>query len=547
MRAAEGRWIAAIAGLVFSWAAIVPAADQPQWGVAGTRNMVSKETGLPDWFDPGQRDPRTGGIDPATTKNVKWVVTLGKQSHGSPVVAEGKVLVGTNNEAPRDPRHQGDRGVLMCFDEATGRLLWQLIVPKLFDLKPKQPEEAFKYSDWYFIGLCSTPVVERGRAYLVTNACEVVCLDMQGMANGNDGPFTDEGRHMVPLGQPPLEPGPTDADIIWAYDMTADLGVRPHNASNCSVLLDGDLLYVCTSNGVEWTHERVNNPAAPTLIVLDKRSGRLVATDDFRLGRNIIHGQWSSPTLGEVNGRRLVFQGTGNGTVWAVEALDPAKLGNQPVLLKNVWWFRGHPLAQKQDDVPLEHGYHTQSYEVTANPVFYRGRVYVPITQDCWHSGKWGWLVCLDASKTGDITRTGLLWSFQGIGVDKPGETATGKPDNQRMSTSISTVSIADGLVYLADFAGRLYCIDAETGRCYWAHEVGGPVWGSTLVADGKVYLGTGRSVLWILAAGKELKVLSQIRMRDKVLSTPVAANGVLYVATMKHLYAVVAPARRKD
>ena len=71
-------------------------------------------------FEPGRRNPDTDNIDLATTKNVKWVARLGNQTYGSPVVAAGKVFVGTNNEAPRDPRIEGDRGVMMCFDEKTG-------------------------------------------------------------------------------------------------------------------------------------------------------------------------------------------------------------------------------------------------------------------------------------------------------------------------------------------------------------------------------------------------------------------------------------------
>ena len=59
------------------------------------------------------------------------------------------------------------------------------------------------------------------------------------------------------------------------------------------------------------------------------------------------------------------------------------------------------------------------------------------------------------------------------------------------------------------------------------------------IAADGKVYLGTGRQTFWILKAGKQLEVINRIRMGDGVYSTPVAANGVLYVMTNKHLYAV--------
>jgi hypothetical protein len=410
----------------------------------------------------------------------------------------------------------------MCFDEATGRFLWQLVVPKLVK---------YRNADWPRCGITSPPTVENGRAYLVSNRCEVVCLDVDGIADGNDGPYADEGRHMVPRGERPLKPGPKDADVVWLYEMTADLGVRPHNASNCSILIHGDRLYVCTSNGVEHTHTRVPSPKAPTLIVLDKHTGRLVARDDFGVGGDVIHGQWSSPALGRVDDRTLVFQGAGNGFVYASEAIHPASIrvasdGRGPRVLKNVWRFNGHPLAQTQDPVPIDHRHSTTSYEVVANPVFYRGRVYVPITQELFHNMRRGWLVCLDAAQTGDVTRSGIVWSYDGIGA------------------SASTVSIADGLLFAADHAGRIHCLDPETGGLYWVHDAGGPIWGSTLVADGKLYVGTGRAVLWILAAAPHLHVIRRIRMHHRIFTTPTAANGVLYVATHRHLYAVCGDAK---
>ena len=44
---------------------------------------------------------------------------------------------------------------------------------------------------------------------------------------------------------------------------------------------------------------------------------------------------------------------------------------------------------------------------------------------------------------------------------------------------------------------------------------------------------------LWVLAAGKQPKVINRIRMRDGVYTTPTAANGTLWVVTNRHLYAV--------
>jgi hypothetical protein len=58
------------------------------------------------------------------------------------------------------------------------------------------------------------------------------------------------------------------------------------------------------------------------------------------------------------------------------------------------------------------------------------------------------------------------------------------------------------------------------------------------LAADGRIYLPTEKH-LWVLAAGKEKKVLDQISLGAPVWATPVAANGVLYVASKQYLWAV--------
>src|SRR5262249_32877317 len=78
-----------------------------------------------------------------TGKKIKWSAALGSKASGGPVVASGKVFVGTNNDRPRNPRDTEadpndpdkrvplDKGVVMCFDEATGRFLWQAVHDKL--------------------------------------------------------------------------------------------------------------------------------------------------------------------------------------------------------------------------------------------------------------------------------------------------------------------------------------------------------------------------------------------------------------------------------
>ncbi|MCY0464251.1 hypothetical protein OVW20_29130, partial [Klebsiella pneumoniae] len=93
------------------------------------------------------------------------------------------------------------------------------------------------------------PAVEGNRVWIVTNRCEVMCLDVNGLANGNDGPATDEAQYLAGPGKPPHKLGPTDADIIWRFDMKEELGVFPHNITNCGPLIAGDKVVVTTSNG----------------------------------------------------------------------------------------------------------------------------------------------------------------------------------------------------------------------------------------------------------------------------------------------------------
>ncbi len=497
--------------VAFLLATSVFAADQPQWGQRHSRNMVSDEKGLPDTFD-----PKTG-------QNVKWAVPIGTETHSTPVVAGGRVFIGTNNGRPRDPRHQGDRGVLMCLDEKTGELVWQLVVPKI---------GGDPYLDWTNAGICSPPTVEGDRVYAMTNRCEAVCLDIQGLANGNDGPYTDEARHMTPADRPPMELGKTDADILWLFDLRKEAGVYPHDSTHCSILLDGPFLYINTSNGVDNTHRRNRAPDAPSLIVLEKTTGRLVAVDDERIGGKVYHCTWSSPALGEVGGRRLVFFCGGDGVVYAFDALKEVPPAGEVLKLKRVWRFDPDPTSPKEDIHKYKNNREVGPSGIMGMPVFHAGRLYFTVGGDIWWGKNKVWLKCIDASGAGDITATGQLWSY----------------DLNRHSCS--TPAIWNGLAFVADCGRTIHCVDAETGKLYWTHDANGEIWASTLVADGKVYIGTQRGDFITLAASKEKKILGMVGLGSPISGTAVAANGTLYVATHNRLFAVqaaAAPARNTD
>ena len=510
--------------------AIAPAhgGDWPQWGGATQRNLVSAEQGLPANFYPGKRRRDHLGLDPTTAKNVRWVARIGGENYSSAVVANGRVYIGTNDEEIDDPRFETtEGGVLMCLDEKSGGLIWRLVVPKL-EIDRSKVSEDF---DAMKLGICSTATVEGDRVYIVTNRCEAICLDAVGMADGNDGPFTDEASFMVPSTAKAVELGPADADIVWRFDMLRDLPVFPHDATNCSILIAGDCAYVGTGNGVY--DGKIVLPTAASLVALDKQTGRLLARDDGTISAGTFHGQWSSPTLAPAGGRELVVYGGGDGVCYGFELVPAA--GDAAAVFRQAWKCDCNPPGYRErGGTPIDYwalvrggartldgdGMLVSPNEIIGSPVYHDGRIYVTIGQDPLHGAGRGALTCLRADGSGDVSQKGVLWRYLGIG------------------RSLSTVSVIDGLVYAADHAGKIHCLDATTGELVWAYDTRDEIWSSTLVADGKVYVGTRRG-LTVLQAGRERKHLADIRLGSAVWSVPTAANGTLYVASQKHLFAV--------
>src|SRR5579864_4614944 len=429
--------------------------DWPMWGGTPDRNMVSGMKGVPTTWDV------------KTKKNVKWMAELGSQSYGNPVVADGLVFVGTNNENTKDPAIKGDKGVLMAFRESDGAFQWQ-------DVNDKLP--AGRANDWPFQGVCSSPLVEGDRLYYVTNRCEIRCLDTHG----------DGNKH---------------SKVIWKFDMMEEVGSEPHNMSNSSPVSFGDLIYVSTSNGQDESHVHIPSPRAPSIIAVNKQTGKL-AWEDNSVGDRILHGQWSSAAVGKIGDVVEVVIGQGDGWVRGYEAQTGKKL----------WEFDMNP----KDSV-----WPKTRNEAISTPVIYDNKVYVANGQDPEHGEGVGHLYAIDATKRGDITQSGRIWHYD------------------KIRRSISTGAIYNGLLFYSDFSGFLHCLDVNTGKPYWVHDMLSAIWSSPMIIDGKVYLADEDGDVAVLEASKEKKLISTNNMGSAVYMTPVPANGMLFVGNRNQLFAL--------
>lgn len=493
------------------------AADWPQWNGGPTRNAVSPETNPPTDF----RLPVTDGgkvVTPA--RGVAWTAELGSRTVIPPVVAGGLVWVGTNGRPPTDdtiPAKDWDGGVLMCFRETDGKPLWKQRTPRL---------GTSYVEDFPHASLGSAPLVAGDRLWFTNNRCEVVCLDIA-----------------------PLKAGTGDPREAWKLDLRKALGVYQHlplmaSGFAASVAADESRLFVVTHNGVDESHVKVPAPDAPSLVCLDKATGK-VLWKDASPGKNILHCQVSSPLVCEAGGRRQVIVGQGDG--W-LRSFDPAT----GTLL---WKFDLNPKGST-----FELGGTGDRNYVMATPILYDGRVYVPTGRDPEQGAGEAHLYCIDPTKSGDVSRelddgpkkgkpnpnsAAVWWTPREVPADAP-RVETGKKKRDLLRSrdyyygrTIASPTAHDGLLYAADVSGLVYCFDARTGTLYWVEDLKSDVRGQPLWTDGKVYVATGDGDVFIFAHGKEKKVLGKVASDEPIHPGLVLANGTLYVTGDSRLYAV--------
>ncbi|MDF7824835.1 PQQ-binding-like beta-propeller repeat protein [Pontiellaceae bacterium B12227] len=453
--------------------------------------------------------------DAFNTNALQWVADLGSHQYTIPLIDNGRLFIGINDHGIEHPAVKASGGgILMCLDAITGTPEWQLPIPRYEegDIAPSH------YNRWK-CGVCSRPAIDDRHLYIVGPRGDVLCIDRNGQADGNNGPFKNEAEYMEVPGYALQK---SDGDIIWKYNFVEQNNVVPHDVCGSSPLLIGDYLYACTSNGQDNKHRYIVNPEAPALIALHKTTGRLAATEQEGISERTFHCNWSSPVEARINNKPVVLFGGGDGILYAFEALSV--MPDNPAKLRKVWQYDCCPARYRlKDGQPAIYSKHSRRTpagpsEIIAIPKVVGNRVYVAIGQSPNHGPGQGLLTCLDVS-TGN-----KIW------------------ESAEVDRTTAMPAIHNGLLFISDYSGKLSCLDAETGQLHWQHDMESGSWhASPIVADGRVYISTEKRVLWILAAEKEKRVLNRSRVKSPTI-TPLVENGVFYLPTQKRLYALKAP-----
>lgn len=132
------------------------------------------------------------------------------------------------------------------------------------------------------------------------------------------------------------------------------------------------------------------------------------------------------------------------------------------------------------------------------------------------------WVMAIDPSGTGNVTKTHVLWSKKNEGGYVP-----------------SPVAHA-GKLFVVDDKGVASCWDVKTGSRYWKERLGGKGHhASAVAADGRVYFIADDGIAYVVKAGTEFEVLARNSLDEKVYASPAFSDGDIFIRGEKHLFCI--------
>ncbi len=129
--------------------------------------------------------------------------------------------------------------------------------------------------------------------------------------------------------------------------------------------------------------------------------------------------------------------------------------------------------------------------------------------------------VRLDQSTRGDVTTSHVVWN------------------RDKGNSDLSAPVLVDGRIISTANNGVVTAVDVQTGAELWKGRMDGTFTASPIVANGLVYFGNEEGETWVLRAGAEFEVVAKNRLPEGMRASPSAADGMLFLRTFTHLYAL--------
>ena len=121
----------------------------------------------------------------------------------------------------------------------------------------------------------------------------------------------------------------------------------------------------------------------------------------------------------------------------------------------------------------------------------------------------------------------------------RPGENPEIVWENDEYLPEVASPVESEGLLFIGTSYGVFVCYDALTGEKYWEHEGYEGYYASPIVADGKVYAVDMGGIMHIFEVNKELRVIGEPKLGEKVVASPAFADGMIYLKGDKSLFCI--------
>ena len=135
-----------------------------------------------------------------------------------------------------------------------------------------------------------------------------------------------------------------------------------------------------------------------------------------------------------------------------------------------------------------------------------------------------GTVTAIKLGGEGDVTKSHVLWTKEGLGADVP------------------TPIAKDGKVYLCNDKGQISCLDLKSGDQLWTTQPekkrATTVSSSPILAGGKLYITREDGKTFVITPEKDSKLVAENLLPNEfVLATPVFVDGKVLLRTNDYLY----------
>ena len=282
-----------------------------------------------------------------------------------------------------------------------------------------------------------------------------------------------------------------DGKVVWEISLAERYGkISGYGGRTQTPIVDEDRLIV-SFMATNWGATKGPAPLH-YYYAFDKKTGDLQWVS--APGGKPKDTNYSAPVVSVIEGKRQLIGGNCDGGVYSINARTGEKIWGFNMSLRGL----NTTAAVAGNYVLMSHG------------------------EDNIDNTEFGRVQCIDATGTGDVTKTHSIWRKDGI---KAGYTA---------------LVANEGILYVVADLGNLHAYDVKTGEELWQFDLGTVGKGSPIFADGKIYATEVNGNMWILKPSREgCEKLSHVNLnarvgsgKDEIYASPATAEGRIILVT---------------